>query len=151
MTTTPTTKQDPIEIEVYEPVPDKPGYSRLHHRRSIGEVIAELNAKLDAEGMRPDEYGFDVSYYSLVDQLGVSAVGAVDARRAAEKLAWPAGRIALYPVTGGSEGHYVHLDVIPRQDTREGKPAVSIALAKTFGGWDQAVAIVGAAGRLLQA
>lgn len=133
--TTETTRQQPIEIELMEPVPDKPGYVRVRARRPIGEVLRELNAKLEVEGMLPDEYGFGASFSPTPPHDRITAEP------------WPEWRwIAVYAVTGGSEGHYIHIDAIGREGQR-----TSIALAKTFEGWERAGAIAGAAGRLLGA
>lgn len=49
--------------------------------------------------------------------------------------------ISIYPVTGGSEGHYVHVDLIWQREYKEGR--VSLFLGKTFNGMDCAVAVAG--------
>lgn len=53
--------------------------------------------------------------------------------------------IAVYAVTGGSEGHYIHIDVIA-DDKR-----TMIGLCKTFQGWDHACQIAAIAGKILGA
>lgn len=128
-----------IEIEVWKPCPDKPGTVILDYRRVIHDVLEELNAKLTLEGVEPDEYGFsnmtkydDPAYTSSYRDYS---------------LRWPAGRLAVFPVTGGSEGHYIHITVIDK-DTQV---STTIGLAKTFQGWDHACRISATAARLLQA
>jgi hypothetical protein len=61
---------------------------------------------------------------------------------------WPArwSWLAVYAVTGTSEGHYVHIDLIGRNDQVE-----HMAMVKTFSGWEKASLIAQAAGRLLGA
>jgi len=48
--------QKPIEIEVWEPNPDKPGYLRFIRMKTVQEVFDELKARLEAEDLVPDEY-----------------------------------------------------------------------------------------------
>jgi hypothetical protein len=63
---------------------------------------------------------------------------------------WPArwSWLAVYAVTGTSEGHYVHIDLIgcPGDGQVE-----HMAMVKTFSGWEKASLIAQAAGRLLGA
>lgn len=63
--------------------------------------------------------------------------------------------VAVYPVTGGSEGHYLHVELIYQRDAA-GKELrtnqhVRIALIKIFGGWDAAAELAGIIGRWLDA
>jgi hypothetical protein len=90
---------DKIEIQLWEDVPDKPGYVREAGRLTIDEVCNQFNAKLKALEIAPDEYGF----YLWHD-------GGSKNDKGKEFPAWH--WIACYPVTGGSEGHYMHIDVI---------------------------------------
>lgn len=53
--------------------------------------------------------------------------------------------IACYAVTGGSEGHYVHVDII-KEDKR-----TLLYLAKTFRGYDHACEIAAHLGKMLNA
>lgn len=53
--------------------------------------------------------------------------------------------IACYAVTGGSEGHYVHVDII-KGDKRQ-----MLYLAKTFRGYDHACEIAAHLGKMLNA
>lgn len=61
----------------------------------------------------------------------------------------------VYPVTGGSEGHYLHLVVIYQRDEK-GQPLSAndyheIGLIKIFGGWDAAAELAGRIGRWIDA
>jgi len=55
--------------------------------------------------------------------------------------------ICVFPVTGGSEGHYIHVDLIWQNDYREGR--VPLFMIKTFGGHAEAIQIAGELCRLL--
>ena len=126
-----TDNKNPIALCIDEPIPEKPGYVRELPRR-VSEILGELNARLDAEGMRPEEYGFGLSASREIENGGEWPL----------HYAW----VACYAVTGGSEGHYIHIDVITRDDTRR-----LITLGKTFEGMDRALAIANACARHLGA
>lgn len=135
--------QSPIEIEVWKPNPDvqRPGTVILDRRRLIQDVLTELNAKLMAEGLGPDEYGFN----NMTKYDDPAYMTEPKYRR--YSLPWPEyRRIAVYPVTGANEGHYIHVSIIDK-----GNQHTTIGLAKTFEGWDHACRISAAAARLLQA
>ena len=53
--------------------------------------------------------------------------------------------IAVYAVTGASEGHYVHITLLSDNGAQH------IAMLKTFSGWEKACLIAQTAGRLLGA
>jgi hypothetical protein len=100
---------------LWEQHPDKPeGYLRRARIKTVAEVFAEIVAVTGELGPGHDEY-FSVTSGPRGD------------------MPWPDGRIACYAVTGGSEGHYVHVDVIrmgiAEDDT--GQPG-TVLLAKTF-------------------
>lgn len=57
---------------------------------------------------------------------------------------WPLNaRIACFAVTGGSEGHYVHVDALSSDGNR------NLILGKTFLGFDHALELAGALSKLL--
>jgi len=63
--------------------------------------------------------------------------------------------ISVYAVTGGSEGHYIHVDLIYQRD-EQGTPLErnqheAIVLVKVFGGWEAAAELAGRIGRWLGA
>lgn len=118
---------EPIEIGVYEPMPDRPGCLRYVRNRTVGEVWKELGERLQQEDLFPDEH------------MGMAA-------SANGRSEFPAYRfLACYPVTGGSEGHYIHVDAV-----KEGKNA-PVFLGKTFQGMDFAAAVAAACARHLGA
>lgn len=52
--------------------------------------------------------------------------------------------IACFPVTGGSEGHYIHVDLILQDDKR-----LNVFLGKTFQGLGHAIEIAAKLARLM--
>jgi hypothetical protein len=94
--------------------------------KSITEICEYCVEKLkDDFGLEIDEY-FDASY----DQ---------------RKRVWPLyGRIAIFAVTGGSEGHYVHVENLHNEKHR------CLMLAKTFRGMDFALSLVSALTKILE-
>jgi hypothetical protein len=90
---------EPIDIEVWVPNPDKPGYLQLGRTKTIYEVEAELKARLKADG-----------YWEYLDYFDICA--ALNEKETKAQT-WPKHRwIACYVVTGGSEGYYVHVDIV---------------------------------------
>lgn len=137
-------------LKFYEPVqymiwsePDEKGLVRIAGYRPVHEVLAEVNARIKADGIE-----FDETDFSSMLRYSESAIGdPAPHPRGAET--WPAvRRLFVFPVTGGSEGHYVHIAGIAEDPPAERKH-VTIALCKTFQGWDHAVRIAEAAGRHL--
>jgi len=55
--------------------------------------------------------------------------------------------IYVFPVTGGNEGHYIHVDLIWQREYQEGR--VPLFMIKTFGGHAEAIQIAGELCRLL--
>ena len=143
--------QPQIEIEVWKPNPKalEPGFEHfrgtvvIDYRRTIQDVLDELNAKLPLEGV-----AFDESAFSNMTKYEDPAYMEEGPRKYSRySLPWPEyRRIAVFPVTGGSEGHYVHIGVIHMDGT-----FTCLGLCKTFRGWDHACRIAAAVGRLLQA
>lgn len=136
--------QLPIEIEVWKPNPDAkyPGTVVIDYRRKIQDVLDELNARLPLEGVDFDEYGF--TNMTKYQDPAYMEEGANKYRQ--YSLPWPDyRRNVVYPVTGGSEGHYVHIGSI----SMDGK-LTTIGLCKTFRGWEYACRISMSAARLLQ-
>ncbi len=120
----------PVPTCTDHPIPDKPGYV-TERARPVAEVIGELNAQLAP----------------LFDEGRFSDVTAWTKAPSDPAPMWPLrwAWIACYAVTGGSEGHYIHIDVI----TRETRVAVAMGLCKTFQGYAHACAIAAAAGEIL--
>lgn len=117
--------------------------------KSPAEIARILRMRIEELDRRTDgRYGMD--YCS-----GQSPNPAADYYNTKNPIAEGYRWIACYPVTGGSEGHYLHLDLIYQRDA-DGRPLdhdrhVQIALIKVFGGWDAAAELAGIIGRWLDA
>ncbi len=121
---------DSIEIGIWEPVPDKPGYVKAVGNRPVGDILTELVEKLKIlcpKEMEQLDYGFN--YDGLHHEVD-------------PKDAWPSYRwIACYVVRGDSEGHYLHIDVLHGEDCRGEKFArKNITIAKTLDGKNSGMA-----------
>ena len=126
----------PIEIEIWEPNPDKPGYLRKNRVKTTREVYNELYAILNAEELIDEYFNLDIEI-----RYNKSAV---------EPEFPPYKWIACYAVTGGSEGHYIHIDCINRGDSPDSKPtATNVFLGKTFQGMEHAQKIAARCAELL--
>lgn len=121
----------PIEIELYRPIPDKPGYVEVVGRKTKKEVFNELEKRLKAQGFYPDEYFSSRDYSNEGD-------------KPFPEFRW----ISCYAVTGDSEGHYIHIDVIPYDENLERN---IIFLGKSFMGMDYAFEIAKACAKHLGA
>lgn len=125
-----------VDTEVWEPDTDRPGFLRRVRTKTVDEVWVELAAALG--------YTSDEGCYGAEEYMNVCT--SVPA-----KQPWPEGRIVVYPVTGGNEGHYIHVAVIhpghPRQVPR--LEVDTLILAKTFAGWDAAWDFAKRAARIL--
>lgn len=107
--------------------------------RTVQDVLTDLNAALAAQGLEPDEYGFsDITRLVSHDR---------------KSAPWPARYrwIAVFAVTGGSEGYYVHIDAIVSHDGGRREERTPLGLAKTFSGMEHALKIASAATLLLGA
>lgn len=124
----------PIQIEIYGPNPDKPGYLKRLRTRSYREVFDDLEAGLQAAEM-VDEY---ISLNCRNDDPHQQAPIA--------SYRW----ISVYAVRGDSEGYYIHIDFI-RQDAQSSRIVESFAMIKTCGNFDRGWEIAKHAAFLLDA
>jgi hypothetical protein len=138
----------PIQLEHWSPDPEKPGYLKFAGTPTYREVFDRLRAALDAEELI-DEY-FEPATWLEKDSE--------DLRNAAFEQPMPRVRfVQCYAVTGGSEGHYVHVDFLTEPIGADGfvagrgRKRVSFALGKTFLGWDHAWTIAKRVAELLGA
>jgi len=92
------------------------GYCKRTRGRRIGDVVQ------DAYNIIRD----------MVDEYCHLACGVDADAEWPEDVHW----VAVYPVTGGSEGHYVHVDLVNNDGHR-----TMIMLGKTFQGMDHAMAL----------
>jgi hypothetical protein len=105
------------------------GYIRRSHGRPVGEIVADLTKRISR---LVDEYatlGGDFKYARGVENVY-------------ETECPEAQRIAVYAVTGGSEGHYVHVALHVRDVQGEYGNArlvvKNLMLVKTFKGMKHA-------------
>ncbi len=122
-----------LKLEPVQTCTDEPGTGADTLKpRLISDVLRDLNAQLAPL--------FDEGRFTN----GMSNPGELWP----ERYRW----IACYAVTGNSEGHYIHIDVMldgVGMDNRH--TAHMVGLCKTFQGWEHACQIANAAGRILQA
>jgi hypothetical protein len=100
---------------------------------TVADVCRQLRAVLDEDDLI-DEY-FSLSIET--DQTFVSLV---------QDYRW----IACYAVTGGSEGHYIHVDLIDGYDGDYNGKAQHLITGKTFLGLDHALKIANRCAELLR-
>ena len=96
--------------------------------RTFRDVIENLNARLKPEIERSGEDGFGWAHHLPIEQQVMP-----------QSWKW----IACYAVKGGSEGYWVHIDLIHRDDQRQ-----NIAMTKVWS-WKTALALCNAATRIL--
>ena len=150
---------DPIPLDVWAHVV-LDGVVQSHIKRvkmrSLKEVAGDLIKALDVVQCEKKECGWEAprkerDYDRKCKKCGGDTVWFID-----EYMNGPNGYIgepthvphnfrgvACYPVTGGSEGHYVHVEFVVQADRCIGQEAatVRLALAKTFRGMDHAAEI----------
>lgn len=107
---------------------------------TVKQVIRRLNRVLKREGLAGLlEYGFDCRDYGsdkgLADMLWVKARGV---------------HLACFAVTGGSEGHYIHIEGLA-WDHGDGAIRCSLGIGKTFEGMQVAQQIANRCAELLGA
>lgn len=117
-----TSMTDTVETQVWEPDTERPGYLRLVRPKTVREVYEELLAIV---GTRSD-YGNSVDVQGAEEYFSVSIA-------AGEDGPWPDGRVVVFAVTGGSEGHYTHVEVLDCERQHH-----CLILGKTFQGFDAA-------------
>jgi len=101
------------------------GYCRNTKAKKVQEVVEWIKSETKAAGIDLQEY----DYFSVDREDGY----------------WPidAHRILCFAVTGGSEGHYIHVEA-----AKDGKLS-RLILAKTFMGFDHALALSNCLSKLL--
>lgn len=128
-------KVEPIEIAKYEPIQEKPGYERFIGNRTVREIVAELAERLKNDDCYPDEY-FQCSGDFMFD----------------DNKEFPTYRtLACFPVTGSSEGHYIHIDAFVFREDLAMHQCIPVCLGKTFQGFDFAAKVAAACAKHLGA
>lgn len=109
-----------IALEEWVPDPERPGYLKFVSTPTYRSVLTRLEAVLQAEGFIDEYFLASFSVEAKMDEPFP------------RNVRWP----AAWAVTGGSEGHYIHVDLVFSDGRHE-----PIALGKTFAGWDHAWAM----------
>lgn len=102
-----------LEIEIYVPHPEKEGMLQRTGNIKLSEFGAAVGWFLRSRG-----HADRLDYYSVSNDLSVPPK-----QQMVSRYRW----LAIFAVTGGSEGYYIHVDVIDLEGNR--KP---LYLAKTF-------------------
>ena len=116
-----------VRLDVWRVVLDsqtgaETGFIEREKGRPVGQIVDDLKRTIRR---------FSYEYASLSSHFFHSSV-------AGHYEGWniecpKANRVTVYAVTGGSEGHYVHVDLYVR-DEQEGTKVVPLMLVKTFKG-----------------
>jgi hypothetical protein len=123
------TKPGELVLEDWAPIVElatgeKTGYTTRVKGRPLEEIYKKVISRIEDNGLIIDEY----------------ATISSDARLEHKLEEWPddVSRIMCYAVRGGSEGHYVHVDVVVSKPY-EKPEVIGIFLIKTFLGMDHAL------------
>lgn len=116
----------------------------------LGELRRELSAYLTATDKArydtdPDTaWGFEglTAAYAWTRNRGPDLFLGDDSKIGDHRYRW----IAIYPVEGSSEGHYIHVDLIHGEANER---RTTLFLTKTFAGQDAAINLAGELCRLL--
>lgn len=114
---------------------EETGLSCYMGGRSLSEIHKKLSSGLESAGLIVDEY-FSVS---------------TDATLNRQWETWPKDvrRTVVFAVEGGSEGHYVHVDVYTRGQYENEAKVTTLFLLKTFLGMEHALRLSNELTRLL--
>lgn len=109
-----------VEILKYEPG-EKPGYQKVCGIKTRGEIAREVVASLSA----------DPGWKERLEHLDyLNGSSYLDREGSLPTQFWG---IVVFPVVGGSEGHYIHAGVLDREWKYH-----EIMLGKTFDGMEEA-------------
>lgn len=110
-----------IETEIYEPNPEKPGFLKEVRKKTFGEVYKEA-----CQFLKERDIWDNLDYFHLSRDYSDKNY---------ENKPFPTWRwIVCYAVVGGSEGHYIHVDIFKSEGGTE-----QLFLGKTFLGMDYAL------------
>ena len=141
-----TNVKDSTLLELWQAGANEYAYQDRAQSLPLLQLCRELQALLShLEKENPELYGSEgisrMYQYGLKAYTGanVNGVELRDHVKISElRYRW----IAVFPVTGGNEGHYVHVEIIYDTDEyREGHNTACLFLCKTFNGLDSAIAI----------
>jgi len=131
---------EPIALAVYEPVPDKPGYTRLARRRTPKEIVTDLRARLatlEDPGGGPYTMLESMDYFSLHVRYEPETEHApYRSTSSIEDAPIPTHHwVACYAVQGKSEGWYTG-SFSSRGSGDEGKSGPGLGSIVATGGGD---------------
>ena len=131
-----------IDIELWKPHPDKPGFVVVDRVKTVQEVFDELVAKLEEEKLIDE-------YFTISSTIKYGRDDELNRDKPFPDYRW----IASYAVTGGNEGHYIHIDVINhvKGSTALHNTALSVFVGKTFQGMEHAQNLASRCAELLGA
>ena len=91
---------EPFETQIDKPDPEKPGYLKFERMATLGELCDYCERALKSSSVLDELEYFGLLHYT-------------DANKPLpRRIKW----LAVFAVTGGSEGHYVHIDAITTND-----------------------------------
>ena len=125
-----------VNTEKWGPDPQKEGYLKYEGQFTVKEVYDAILQLLP-------EHGIDINYGS---PGGLEYFSSVLDNHGNQEKEFPRSRwIACYVVTGGSEGHYIHVDSIDGNDKRE-----MVFLGKSLCGREEAEHFCTVVARILE-
>ena len=119
-----------------------PAPARIHpHSRSLIELYQHLQQTLEAANLIDEYFSMMYQYdtHSPTREIEARGFGPIAHTTLIQDLRYR--WMAVYPVTGGNEGHYVHVDLIWEKDYQTGR--VPLFLYKTFAGLEQVIKVAG--------
>jgi hypothetical protein len=90
-----------FESSIYRPNPEKPGYLKFERMATVGELFDFCKASLDEAGVSEL-----LEYFSIMSRVERDQPLPVNLR-------W----LVVFPVTGGNEGFYIHIEAIYHDDS----------------------------------
>lgn len=149
-----TVNEGTIELSIWEPIEedkDKPvGTRRLRKTRdrTYQEVYEEIEGRLEALAEGDETRNASICFEYCCPGWHPSW-SKNDKPIPTDELRW----VACYAVTGGSEGHYIHVDLIVLHDFngRDLRVVHHLAMIKTFMGMKHARHIAGVCADMLDA
>jgi len=118
---------NPVEVEVWAPDPDRPRHMCFVRVKSVQEVFEELKARLEADGLLPDVY-FTYSSTLFDKYPGVEP----------DEILFPNDwwQVVCYATRGPGSISYVHVGII-----QAGGEFLDLYLGKTLEGLERALEI----------
>lgn len=111
----------PFEPRIYKPHPEKPGYLKLERMATYRELFDFCKSNLKSSGVLDQ-----LEYFDLSTSLRYERKATPD-DPLPKNLRW----IVVFAVTGGSEGFYIHVELITsNDDPKRGHDRLCVILGK---------------------